>query len=211
MGKILADEVRQRRLGSRRRRVVGVFVAGLLCVSAGAFALTRPETFTEMPEFGVGSVACYEGDSTDDRVTIVDNSIGEDPVRLCGGSGSSVNMTACAAGTSFAPPVSVFRVADSELCDSLGLSPVPPDYEKWAGKFASLRSELFGAMGGARGTCVSEDEVRDLAQASLTEEGLGSWRLEVRKAAGTMEGPCGAVGFDLDNHTMVIQPGPRME
>jgi hypothetical protein len=215
----LISDVFGHREGRRPRRwqALAALAAILVIGSASAIALTRG-TFATQPQYSLTDVGCYDAPSLDANVTVVANDYGEDPVELCtqlgpngtAEGGSSSPWTACTQSEFAAGPVSAFPVSDHRICEKFGLRPLPDGYREVTSRIGGLRMDVEESLASVSG-CPAPTEAKALVTRTLREKDFAGWSVEVTEQRSEDFAPCALLGFDLENKTVVVNPGTSME
>ncbi|MDQ3740726.1 MAG: hypothetical protein M3389_07255 [Actinomycetota bacterium] len=192
-----ATPARRRRRSPRWR--LGVIAVGLFMLGAGG--VTLAEILDDPEKLAAHPIACYDEASLDANV-YVQSADGQDPVDKCAEVLRSRGaLVACVRGDT----VAVFP-GPAQMCDRLGLKPLPRGYAAATEKLERLRRDVTALARGEE--CVPPHVLARRIQRMLDRSGWRGWRAVVEQG----QGPCGTVGPPVtvraDRPEVLILPGP---
>jgi hypothetical protein len=191
------------RPGRRRRRIAAlVLVPAALFAAGAAYALSRPSASQT-----VEGIGCYDRANMNANVTVTD-ATGQDPTEVCAhlwskgvvrlGSTSVPPLVACTGA--HAHVIWVFPSADRNLCEKLGLGPIPEGYKRAAARFAAMQKDLMRRLGLDK-RCIREHEAVHIARRVLDHHGYTDWKISTHNHPMR---PCYYPGFDVVTRTLYL-------
>jgi hypothetical protein len=186
---------------------IGVVPAIVAVSIAAAYATTRPAT----PSAGI---QCFTQPSTTSSASVISVD-GQSPESACAtlwgqgkldhSSTSVPSFVACDGGTG---SIDVFPSSDAQLCDKLGLGPVPAGYSAEAQSFAPLENNLVSKFMASR--CPDPKQARQWVQAELNRNGFTDWSIKdgegVDGTGFSPERPCASLAFDSAEKVITLVP-----
>ena len=158
----------------RRRLFVAASIAALVAAGATAYGVTR--TTGDRVD---NAVACHDEPTLRSSVTGILDANGHDPIEVCARSmwgdlgRPAPNLIACADAEH--GQVDVFPSNDADLCNRLGLGPVPADFRAASRRLAALSDDLYRALGDG---CRSHDDAVAIARSVMDRDGFGEWTIQ---------------------------------
>ena len=184
----LGDAIEQAasaRIAARRSRIrlrITIGALGFALLAGGTAAATG--VFSTPEQLASSSVGCYDRPSLDGNVSIL-STTDRSPVATCAKVlGTDGALTACAARGHVA-----VLPGGPEVCEQVGLAPLPADYAPARTKVVAFAREV-GAIE-ASADCIPPRRLAQRVQALLDRSGWAGWRTTVREDVS--DGPCGTV------------------
>jgi hypothetical protein len=186
---------------------IGVVPAIVAVSIAAAYATTRPAT----PSAGI---QCFTQPSTMSSASVISGD-GQSPDSACAtlwgqgkldrSSTSVPSLVACDGGTG---SIDVFPSNDAQLCDKLGLGPVPAGYFAQAQSFATLENTLVAQFMAVQ--CPDPQQARRWVQAELNRDGFTDWSIKdgegIDGTGFSPARPCASLAFDSAQKVVTLVP-----
>jgi hypothetical protein len=209
---ILAERDARGGTGRRRSRLprwvrIGVVPAVVAVGIAAAYTSTRPAT----PSAGI---QCFTQPNTMAPASVISVD-GQSPEAACAAlwgqgkvdrsSTSIPGLVACDGGTG---SIDVFPSNDAQICDKLGLDPVPAGYSAQALSFSTLEDSLVAQFMAVR--CPEPQQARRWVQAELNRDGFTDWSIKdgegIDGTGFSARRPCASLAFDSAQKVVTLVP-----